>query len=321
MKQYDIVCLGELLIDFSETAASNQEHFQFNANPGGAPANIAAMAARLGCRTAFIGKLGQDFFAPYLIHALQAQNIDTTAVVCDPDWRTTLAFVKNSADGDREFAFFRQPGADSMLSKADIDTNVIKGCRIFHFGSLSLTNEPVRSATAFALQQAKAESKIISFDPNFRQSLWGNDHEAREQIEWGCTQCDILKISEDELRFLTDIDDLDHAMVYLKTKYENLKLVFLTLGKEGSRAYLGETVVHAPTFPDVKTIDTTGAGDCFFASCLAGLPEGNYENMNAAELKDLLRFANAAASIITTRKGALSVMPSEDEIKDLIQSS
>ncbi len=317
MDRYDVVAIGELLIDFTQNGYSSQGNPVFEANPGGAPCNVLAMLQRLGRKTAFIGKVGGDGFGRQLESALKETGIATEGLCFDDRIPTTLAVVQKTADGDRDFSFYRKPGADMMLRAQEIRDELIRGARIFHFGSLSLTDEPVRSATQRAVQIAEEAGVWISFDPNLRKPLWESDHLAKEQIAYGLRHCHILKISDDELLWLTGEQDYDSAVEQLRAEF-SIPLILLSMGKDGSRAYCGGETAQMPPFLNEGTVETTGAGDTFMGCVLHQILNKGYQGLSRRELEELLRFANAAASIITTRRGALRVMPDEAEIMQCI---
>lgn len=316
MKKFDVVALGELLIDFTENGISSQGNPIFEANPGGAPCNVLAMLARLGKTTAFIGKVGNDRFGKVLSETIKDCGICADGLVFDDTVHTTLAFVHKKTDGDRDFSFYREPGADMMLRKCEIDEEIIKSAKIFHFGTLSSTHEGVREATRYGVDIAKESGALISFDPNLRPPLWDSLDNAKKEIEYGLSKCDILKISDNEIEFMTGLTDYDKAVRELMGKY-HIKLAFATLGKNGSRAYFGDMQAEFGGF-DVDTIETTGAGDTFCGSALNFILEHDINALTENDLKELLAFANAAAAIITTRRGALKVMPEKKEILELI---
>lgn len=318
MKTYDVVALGELLVDFTESGESAQGNPLLEANPGGAPCNVLAMLNNLGKKTAFIGKVGKDSFGEMLKRAVKNSGTDVTNLVMDEKVPTTLAFVHTAPDGDRDFSFYRNPGADMMLEKEEIMEEVIKSGKIFHFGTLSSTHEGVRAATRYAITVAKEHGLLISFDPNLREPLWESLEDARKEIAYGLSQCDILKISDNELEFMTGTTDYTKGVAILKESYQ-IPLIFVTLGREGSRAYYKDMVVEAKPFLQKNTIETTGAGDTFEGCALNYILEHGLEELSEEELKELLVFANAGASIITTRKGALRVMPKAEEIEKLVE--
>ena len=319
MKKYDVTALGELLIDFTENGKSSQGNPLFEANPGGAPCNVLAMLAKLGHNTAFIGKVGNDFFGEQLRAAIKEVGIDDTGLCTDEKIHTTLAMVHTYPDGDRDFSFYRNPGADMMLNKAEICEDILKNTKIFHFGTLSMTHEGVREATKEAIHIAEEAGAIISFDPNLRPPLWESMEEARKQVLYGLGHCQILKISDNEVEFLFGTTDYDEGARLIREKYQ-IPLVLITLGKDGSRAYYKDLRVEVPGFVQEHTIETTGAGDTFCANSLNYILEHGMEELTEENLKELLTFANAAASLITTRKGALRVMPTREEIKNFIQN-
>mgnify|MGYP000847174784 CR=1 FL=1 len=314
----DVVALGELLIDFTENGISSQGNPLFEANPGGAPCNVLAMLTKLGHKTAFIGKVGNDFFGKQLEDAIKEIGINVTGLRKDDKVHTTLALVHTYPDGDRDFSFYRNPGADMMLKKEEVDEDLIRGAKIFHFGTLSSTHEGVREATRYAIDVAKEAGCIISFDPNLRPPLWKSLDEAKAEIEYGLSKCDILKISDNEVEFLFGTTDYDEGARLIREKYQ-IPLVLITLGKDGSRAYYKDLRVEVPGFVQEHTIETTGAGDTFCANSLNYILEHGMEELTEENLKELLTFANAAASLITTRKGALRVMPEKGEVEAVIK--
>ena len=318
-KLYDVTALGELLIDFTENGTSSQGNPLMEANPGGAPCNVLAMLERLGKKTAFIGKVGKDMFGEQLKAAVEEVGIDTRNLIMDETVHTSLAFVHTYPDGDRDFSFYRDPGADMMLTKDDVQKDLIENSRIFHFGTLSSTHEGVREATRHAIDLAKEAGCIITFDPNLRPPLWKSLEDARKEIEYGMTKCDVLKISDNEVEFLFGTSDYDKGAALIREKY-HIPLVLITMGKDGSRAYYKDLRVEAAPFLQENTIETTGAGDTFCASALNYVLEHGLENLTEDNLMELLTFANAAASLITTRKGALRVMPDRQEVLDFIAS-
>ena len=317
-KKYDVLALGELLIDFTENGISGQGNTIFEANPGGAPCNVLAMLNKLGHKTAFMGKVGVDIFGNKLKAVLDEVGIDTSALVMDPDVRTTLAFVQTFADGDRDFSFYRNPGADMMLKEEELKTDMLSECEIFHFGTLSMTHDEVRRATKKAIALAKENGALISFDPNLRPPLWSSLDLAKEQVAYGLGQCDVLKISDNEIQWFTGKEDYDEGIAVLQETY-HIPLILLSLGKEGSRAYYKGLRVEKAPYLQENTIETTWAGDTFGGSCLHFVLKYGLDNLDEEKLLEMLSFANGAASLITTRKGALKVMPEVDEVKKLIQ--
>lgn len=317
-KKYDVLALGELLIDFTENGISGQGNTIFEANPGGAPCNVLAMLNKLGHKTAFMGKVGVDIFGNKLKAVLDEVGIDTSALVMDADVRTTLAFVQTFADGDRDFSFYRNPGADMMLKEEELKTDMFSACEIFHFGTLSMTHDEVRRATKKAIALAKENGALVSFDPNLRPPLWPSLDLAKEQVAYGLGQCDILKISDNEIQWFTGKEDYDEGIAVLQETY-HIPLILLSLGREGSRAYYKGLRVEKAPYLQENTIETTGAGDTFGGSCLHFVLKYGRDNLDEEKLLEMLSFANGAASLITTRKGALKVMPEVDEVNKLIQ--
>lgn len=316
MKKYDVIALGELLIDFTMNGQSEQGNHLFEACPGGAPCNVLAMLNKLGKKTAFIGKVGNDQFGTLLRKTLIEVGIDTSNLFTDNEVNTTLAFVHTLADGEREFSFYRNPGADMMLKEDEIDADFISQAKIFHFGTLSMTQDEVRAATKKAVKSAKQSGALISFDPNLREPLWSSLELAKEQMEYGFSQCDILKISDNEIQFVSGKEDYDEGIQYLQEKY-HIPLILLTMGKEGSRAYYKGMCVERSGF-SVETIETTGAGDTFGGSALNYILEHDFYELTEAQLGELLVFANAAAAIVTTKKGAILAMPERKEIERIM---
>ena len=316
-KKYDVIALGELLIDFTMNGQSEQGNNMFEACPGGAPCNVLALLNKMGKKTAFIGKVGKDQFGALLRDTITEAGIDASNLMVDENVNTTLAFVHTFPDGDREFSFYRNPGADMMLTEEEIPEELILETRIFHFGTLSMTHEKVRRATKKAVAIAKQAGAIISFDPNIREPLWNSMDEAREQVLYGLGQCHILKISDNEIQWLTGKNDYTEAVKWIREKYD-IPLILVSMGKEGSRAYYQDRMVEKAPFINENTIETTGAGDTFCACVLHYICKHGLENLTEKNLKEMLTYANAAASIITTRKGALRVMPRPEEIEALI---
>lgn len=317
MSKYDVTALGELLIDFTENGTSAQGNPVLEANPGGAPCNVLSMLNRLGHKTNFIGKIGKDMFGDQLEAALKEVGIGTEGLMRDDEVHTTLAFVHTAPDGDREFSFYRNPGADMMLSENDVDAEQIKNSTIFHFGSLSMTDEVCRKATRKAIAIAEEAGILMSYDPNLREPLWKSMDLAKEQISYGLEHCNILKISDNEIQWLTGREDYDEGIAMVQKKY-NIPLILLSLGKTGSRAYTKNCRVEVPAFIQENTIETTGAGDTFGACILHYVLEHGWKEYSEEELKEMLTFANAAASIVTTRKGALRVMPTKEEVEAML---
>ena len=320
MKQFDVTALGELLIDFTENGLSQQGNYLLEANPGGAVCNVLAMLTRLGKKTAYIGKVGDDFLGRHLKEVVETVGIDTRNLLLDPQVHTTLAFVHTYPDGDRDFSFYRNPGADMNLRAEEVNEELIAQSRVFHFGSLSMTHPDVREATKKALRIAKENGCLITYDPNLRPPLWNTLEEAKEQITFGMTQCDILKISDNEIQWFTGEEDFDAGIRVLQETY-HIPLILLSLGREGSRAYYRGMKVESAPFLQKNTIETTGAGDTFCACVINYVLEHGLEDLREEDLHEMLRYANAAASLITTRKGALRVMPQPEDVERLLREN
>lgn len=316
MEKYDVVALGELLIDLTQNGYSGQGNPLLEANPGGAPCNVLALLTKLGHSTAFIGKVGRDGFGDQLENALTETGISTAGLLRDDQVHTTLAVVHTLAGGDRDFSFYRNPGADMCLHTQEINRELIRQARIFHFGTLSMTDEPVRSATYAAIAEAEAHGVLRSFDPNLRPPLWRTLDEAKEQVLYGMAHCDILKISDNEIQWLTQQEDFDAGVRWIRQRFPNICLLLLSMGKDGSRGYSGDAMAEVKGF-SVNAIETTGAGDTFFGGILHHVLAWGLREYTRQELEEMLTFANAAAALVTTRKGALRVMPSLAEIQAL----
>ena len=318
-KVYDVTAMGEMLIDFTLNGQSDQGNNLFEACPGGAPCNVLAMLNKLGRKTAFIGKVGEDQFGRLLRDTIDELGIETKGLLLDREIHTTLAFVHTFPDGDREFSFYRKPGADMMLSEEEVDYELIRQSKVFHFGTLSMTDEPVRSATKKALETAKAAGCLITFDPNLRPPLWDSLDMAKEMMEYGFRYCDMLKISDNEIQFVTGKEDYDEGIRILQEKY-HIPLIFLTMGKEGSRAYYQDLRVEKKGFT-VKAIETTGAGDTFCGCAIHGLLTHGMDGMNEEVLGEILTYAIAGAALITMKKGAIRSMPDPENITKMIKEA
>ena len=317
-KSFDVVALGELLVDLTQNGLSEQGNTLFEANPGGAPANVLAMLRKLGKSCAFIGKVGRDSFGDMLERTVREAGIDTRALYRDAEIPTTLALVHTFPNGDRDFSFYRKPGADIRLSAEELDEDLLGDCRIFHFGTLSLTDEPCRAATVRALELAREAGALISFDPNLREPLWSSLDEAKKQIAWGLARCDILKISDNELLFMTGESGFDAGAAKLRAAWPNIRLLNVTAGADGSYSYYDALRVFEPACKRGGVIETTGAGDTFCACVLNFVLERGLEDLTAGDLRAMLRFANTAAYIVTTRKGAIRSMPEREQVEALL---
>lgn len=318
-EKFDVVALGELLIDFTENGTSAQGNGLFEACPGGAPCNVLAMLRKLGKSCAFVGKVGDDMFGRLLRDAIIEVGIHADGLVMDANIPTTLAFVKTFENGDRDFSFYRKPGADMMLTESELPEEAIASARIFHFGTLSMTHEGIRAATVKAVELAKEGGAYVSFDPNLRPPLWDDLEDAKEAIAWGLSQCDILKIADNELEFMTGETDFGKGAAILHEKYPNIQVLNVTAGADGSYSFYGEEEpVFVPSFRLGGTIETTGAGDTFCASVLNFVVENGIARLTPEDRQAMLRFANAAAYLVTTRKGAIRSMPEREEVEAIL---
>lgn len=308
----DITAVGEVLIDLTQSGLTEQGIPRFDANPGGAPANLAVAASRLGASTAFVGRVGRDSFGDFLRRTLEENHVDTAGLSVDPVQHTTLAVVSLDASGERNFSFYRDPSADVNLTFEDIPQDLLSNTKILHFGSVSLTAEPARSATLKAAEAAKAKGAVISYDPNYRASLWSDEQTAIEKMLQPLPLVDILKVSDEELPLLTGTDDLEEGSRILAAK--GIRLVLVTLGAHGAFYRFGE---HTGSIPGIKVKvgDTNGAGDTFFGAALSRLKDyGKLEDLSCETLEEILTFANKAAAITTSRHGAIPAMPNLSEI-------
>ena len=319
-KGFDVVALGELLIDFTENGQSPQGNPLMEANPGGAPCNVLAMLCKLDRRCAFVGKVGRDRFGRQLRASAEEAGICMDYLLEDEKAHTTLAFVQTFPNGDRDFSFYRDPGADMMLRIEELPIRLLEDARIFHFGTLSMTHPEVRLATRCAVDLAKTGGAIVSFDPNLRPPLWHSLEEAREQIAWGLDRCDVLKIADNELEFMTGETDFDRGAEILRRDHPGIKLLNVTAGAEGSYCYYGLERVFVPAFRLGGTIETTGAGDTFCACVLNYVLENGLDGLNREQLTEMLRFANAAAYLVTTKKGAIRSMPERRQVLELLST-
>jgi fructokinase len=277
------------------------------------------MLKKLGKSCAFIGKVGDDMFGVSLRDTVKSIGIDTSALLMDRDVRTTLAFVQTFENGDRDFSFYRNPGADMMLTADEIPEDMIKNAKVFHFGTLSMTHDAVREATKKAVRLAKENGALISFDPNLRPPLWDSLENAAEQIKWGLAQCDILKIADNEIEFISGSKDFDEGAAYLQKNFPNIRLLNVTAGADGSYSYYSGKKVFVPSFKLGGTIETTGAGDTFCASVIGFALDNGVDGLTEDKLTDMLRFANAAAYLVTTKKGAIRSMPECAEVEKILE--
>lgn len=313
----DAICLGELLIDFVPTVTGTDlaSAPAFQKAAGGAPGNVAVGLQQLGIDTAFVGKVGDDPFGHFLIKSLFDKGVDTSSVLLSADARTGLAFVSLKADGDRDFLFYRHPSADMLLCADEVNEEAIKSTKLVHFGSITLINDPARSATLHAVEIAKEAGCLISYDPNLRLPLWPSEAAATEGLLLGLSKANIVKISEDEVEFLTGIKDLDEARKALW--HEDLQLMVVTRGSSGCYYFTAEHQGEVESFK-VKAVDTTGAGDGFMAGLLQGLLK-NPDTVNKPELlKKLCQFANAVGAITTTERGGIPALPDLETVAHFI---
>lgn len=313
---YDAIALGDLLIDFTCVSTDVDGYPTMAAHPGGAPANFLATMARFGASTALLGKVGEDTFGQLLITTLSRAGIATDGIVVDSDVFTTLAFVTLNKDGDRTFSFARKPGADTRLAFDELNLSLIDRARVFHFGTLSLTDEPARTATRRAVAHARAHNKLVTFDPNLRAMLWRDLLQAREEMLWGLAQANVIKLSGEELEFLFGTISHEAGVMRILEEY-GAKLVFLTLGGDGCLFANSMATGRVPALSGIAPTDTTGAGDIFFGSAVWRLLETGKapEDLNGWELEDIARFACTAAGLSTTRSGGLSSVPSLEDIQ------
>ena len=305
----DVVALGELLIDFATQSTDGDGYPLMAAHPGGAPANFLAALARFGAKTALVGKVGSDTFGRLLMGTLEKAGIDTRGMVVTDRVFTTLAFVTFDDLGDREFAFSRKPGADTCLTFEEIDLSLIDEARVFHFGTLSLTDEPARTATQKCVAYAKSRGKLITYDPNLRKPLWKDPDEAKHQLLWGLAQADVVKISDEEVEFLFGLGAREGAAHILEQF--GVKLVFVTCGSDGCFFKNAQAEGHVPSLDGIKVLDTTGAGDIFGGSAVWKLLQSGKapEDLTEAELTGIVRFACTAAGLSTTKPGGISSVP------------
>ena len=310
----DVVALGELLIDFATQSVDGEGYPTMAAHPGGAPANFLAALTKFGAKTALIGKVGSDTFGKLLLGTLQKAGIETKGMVVTDDVFTTLAFVTFDAHGDREFAFSRKPGADTCLQFEEIDLSIIDQAKVFHFGTLSLTDEPARSATQKCVAYAKQAGKLITYDPNLRKPLWADLEEAKKQLIWGLGQADVVKISDEEVEFLFGLGVQEGAKYILENF--GVKLVFVTCGADGCFFKNAVAEGHVPSLSGIKVIDTTGAGDIFGGSAVSQILKTGKapETLTEAELRQIVRFACTSAGLSTTKPGGISAVPDYEDV-------
>jgi fructokinase len=314
---FDIVALGELLIDFTYHGISENGMRLFEQNPGGAPANVLCAASNLGASTAFIGKVGTDIHGDYLRKVLEEKGVDTCGLISAEDVFTTLAFVELSETGERNFSFARKPGADTCLSAGEVKLSLVEGCRIFHFGSISLTDEPSRSATIEAIKAAKKAGAIISYDPNYRALLWKSEDEAAEIMRSVLYLADIVKISDEEIELITGRSSLSDAAEYLFQ--DGISCAVITLGSDGAYTAVKGASARV-SVSDVPVVDTTGAGDAFWGGFLYKLASSglNPNELTETHLRDFTEFANAVASLCVQKRGGIPAMPAINMVNEFL---
>lgn len=316
-REYDVIALGELLVDFNALHSNDFDSVVYESNPGGAPCNVLAMLSNLQKRTAFIGKVGDDFLGHALQQRIVRMGISTEGLSKDKKRNTTLAFLNDSKTYPHQYLFYRNCTADMNLDEGDVDADMLSRTRIFHFGSLSFIHKRCRKATRKAIKAAKSKHRLISFDPNYRPVLWPGEEEARKWMLYGCSVCDILKVEASELAFITQQTTIQNGVDFLQKHY-SISLILVTSGEAGSQAFMGSRKVYQEAFLTNRTIDTTGAGDTFLGCCLAYILEQGME-LSDHQLQEMLFRANAAASLETTRKGAIRAMPTQAELEDYLK--
>ncbi|MBQ6506571.1 MAG: carbohydrate kinase [Clostridia bacterium] len=313
--KYDVVALGELLIDFAPVSRSETGYPVLAAQPGGAPGNFLAALNKFGLRTAMIGKVGDDMFGRLLLGTLQAAGIDTRCVLADPSVFTTMAFVSLDESGNRDFSFARKPGADTCLRPEEVNETLLRSTKVFHFGTLSLTDEPAAAATRKAIETAKAAGALISLDPNLRKPLWNSEEDAKSAIEWSLRQADIVKISDEEIDFLWGLSPEEGAQKLIR-EY-GVSLVYATLGPKGCHAVTASQAVTVSSPSGIHVVDTTGAGDIFGGSAMSQfLRTGKApKDLTEEELRRIVCFACTAASLSTQKHGGIASVPEETDVQ------
>lgn len=311
---YDIIAIGELLMDM--TPVKHQEGISFLPNPGGAPCNFLAMAQKMGAKTAFIGKVGEDQFGHQLKNTIEAVGIDTKGLLMDTKTPTTLAFVHLNEEGDRSFSFYRKGCADVSLRMDEVDMDMVKQAKVFYFGSLALTDEPIKTTAMTLVKEAHRLGKVICYDPNYRPLLWKSEASAVEGMKWGLSYANVLKVSDEEAILLTGENDLEKAAIELAKL--GISLVCITRGEQGTLAYFKETLINIPAMT-VKVVDTTGAGDAFFGTLMqqVGCSDKNLEELRVEEVKLMIQVANRAAGLCVENYGAIPALPTRDRVLSL----
>ncbi|PQQ65936.1 carbohydrate kinase family protein [Acetivibrio saccincola] len=318
---FDVIAIGELLIDFLPEGMTENGLSLFSSNPGGAPANVLAMLSKLGAKTAFIGKVGKDGFGQFLKTTLDNMGIDTSNLLMSPEKMTTLAFVHLDKKGDRSFSFYRKHCADVSLDVTELNKELLSSCRFLHFGGVSLTDEPSRTATLEAARIAKESGAIVSYDPNYRPALWNSEQEACHEMLKAIGYADLVKVSEEELLLLTGCEDF--SLGADKLLKEGPSVIFVTCGEKGSHVFTKSCHASHGGYR-VKAVDTTGAGDTFVGTILWQLKNKSLEEIrqiSIVEWEKILAFSNAAGAIVTTKKGAIPAMPEGDMINTFIKQA
>lgn len=318
--QYDITVFGEILIDFTSQGCNDDGQMLYARNPGGAPANVAVAAEKLGADTAFIGKAGKDMHGEFLRSVLQKENVDARGLILDEQYFTTLAFVEVNEAGERTFSFSRKPGADTKIQKEEVYIDILDNTNIFHVGSLSLTDQPARDTTLYAVKRAKSKGSIISYDPNYRASLWQDEETAKKQMRSLIPYVDLMKLSDEETELLTDYKDIQDAAVELYR--QGVKVVAITLGGDGAYVYCKDGGCKVPGFPVTHVEDTNGAGDSFWGGFLYKIStsEKHLDELTKEELAEYARFGNAVASLCVEKKGAIPAMPELSQVEERMEN-
>lgn len=317
---YDITTFGEILIDFTAQGMNEDGQMLYARNPGGAPANVAVAAGRLGGRTAFIGKVGKDMHGEYLRSVLEEEKVDTRGLLQDEQYFTTLAFVDVNKSGERTFSFARKPGADTRIQKEEVDVDILDMTNIFHVGSLSLTDQPARDTTFYAVKRAKNKGSIISYDPNYRASLWKDEETAKKHMRSLVPYVELMKISDEETELLTDCKEVPDAARALHQ--QGVKIVAVTLGGKGAYIYCRDGGVEVPGYVVNQIGDTNGAGDSFWGGFLYKIStsEKRLDELTKEELAEYARFGNAVASLCVEKKGAIPAMPTLSQVEERMKS-
>lgn len=318
--EFDITAFGEILIDFTDQGTGEHGQKLFAQNPGGAPANVAVAARKLGAKTAFIGKAGADMHGEFLKKVLENERVDTRGMILDEKYFTTLAFVSISENGERTFSFSRKPGADTQITKEDLRTEILESTKIFHVGSLSLTDEPARETTFYAIKKAKEHGSLISYDPNYRASLWADIETAKEHMRSLVPYADIMKISDEETALLTDYEEVEQAAAELCKK--GVKVAAITLGSKGAYICCREGGCYVPGFQS-QVADTNGAGDSFWGGFLYKISTSKLtlEELTLEELAEFARFGNAVASLCVQKRGAIPAMPQLEQVEERLTAA